>query len=199
MSQIKNNEEYFERSFRKLAFSNEGLRDTTFEECQFIDCDFSQTNFENCKFINCEFLRSNLSLVKLTNSKLFGVSFAESKLIGIDWTKAAWASYHVDFELKFYDCIMNDSSFFGLTLNALVLNNCKLHDVDFREGDFSQSLMNCCDFQFSQFLRTNVSYVDFSHSSSYVIDIFENQVKGAKFSRFEALGLLETLDIELVD
>ncbi|MBF4300672.1 pentapeptide repeat-containing protein, partial [Vibrio anguillarum] len=38
-----------------------------------------------------------------------------------------------------------------------------------------------------------------SESTAYSIDVLENNVKKAKFSRYEALSLLESLGIELVD
>ncbi|EKO3726303.1 pentapeptide repeat-containing protein, partial [Vibrio metschnikovii] len=122
-----------------------------------------------------------------------------SKLVGVDWTKATWPVYHSDFELSFKRCILNDSSFFGLTLNELVFDECKLHDVDFREGNFARSTMTYSDFSHSLFMRTNLQGVDFSESTAYSIDVLENNVKKAKFSRYEALSLLESLGIELVD
>ena len=65
-----------------------------------------------------------------------------------------------------------------------------------------------------QFQSANFTYTDFSHSlfgrtqllrrisaepSNYDIDIFNNKIKGAKFSRDEAIRLLNCLDIELMD
>lgn len=199
MELFKSNEEYFDVSFNKLELAGIHGKNIEFEECQFSDCDFSNAKFQNCKFVNCEFERCNLSLLDLANSRLFGVTFQDSKLVGVDWTKATWPVYHIDFELKFYRCILTDSSLFGLTLNELVLDECKLHDVDFREGDFTGSTMSHCDFTHSLFMRTNLQQVDFTESSNYAIDVLENQVKGAKFSRYEALNLLEYLGIELVD
>lgn len=199
MKTINNSEQYFEIAFEKLLVPNGHYKDCEFEECQFSDCDFSGTTFEKCKFLNCLFERCNLSLVGFLHSRLFDVKYQDSKLVGIDWTRADWAAYHLDFELSFQRCILNDSSFFGLTLNNLVLDECKLHDVDFREGDFRDSSMTYSDFAHSIFMRTNLQRVDFSESTGFAINVLENQVKEAKFSRYEALSLLESLGIELVD
>ncbi|NAW91028.1 MULTISPECIES: pentapeptide repeat-containing protein [unclassified Vibrio] len=199
MIDLKNNEQYFDVSFEKLSSPDEKYSDVEFEDCQFSDCDFSAVKFQKCKFTNCTFERCNLSLVDFTNSKLFELKFQDSKLVGVDWTKATWPVYHSDFELSFKRCILNDSSFFGLTLNELVLDECKLHDVDFREGNFAGSIMIYSDFSHSLFMRTNLQGVDFSESTAYSIDVLENNVKKAKFSRYEALILLESLGIELVD
>ncbi|MDO8862726.1 pentapeptide repeat-containing protein [Haliea sp. E1-2-M8] len=199
MTSIKDCEQYFEASFEKLELPEKHYEDIEFEECRFFDCNFSQTAFRNCKFTNCEFVRCNLSSMDLPNTRLFGVTFKETKLIGVDWAKANWPVFHLDFELDFDRCIMNDSSFFGLTLNELMLVECKLHDVDFREGNFAGSAMTYCDFTQSLFTRTNLRNVDFSESTGYAINVLNNEVEGARFSRHEALSLLESLGIVLVD
>ncbi|MDN3611436.1 pentapeptide repeat-containing protein [Vibrio ostreicida] len=199
MEQLDSHQHYLEASFESLLLQGTQLSGIEFEDCHFSDCNFSQSTFYGCRFTNCTFERCNLSVVNLSNSKLFDVRFKDSKLVGVDWTKAAWPVYHSDFELTFTRCILNDGSFFGLTLNELVFDECKLHDVDFREGDYSGSSMTYCDFKHSLFMRTNLSGVDFSDSTSYAIDVLENKVKRAKFSRDEALYLLESLGIELVD
>tara|TARA_R110002111_G_C6004265_1_gene373593 strand:- start:7724 stop:7849 length:126 start_codon:yes stop_codon:yes gene_type:complete len=40
--------------------------------------------------------------------------------------------------------------------------------------------------------------VDFTESTGFGIDVLENKLARAKFTRFEALSLLESLSIELV-
>ncbi|EKO3722748.1 pentapeptide repeat-containing protein, partial [Vibrio metschnikovii] len=115
MTDLKNNEQYFDVSFEKIATPEQQYTDVEFEDCQFSDCDFSSVKFHRCKFTNCTFERCNLSLVDFANSKLFELKFQDSKLVGVDWTKATWPVYHSDFELSFKRCILNDSSFFGLT------------------------------------------------------------------------------------
>lgn len=199
MKSFDDGEQYVDVSFKNLELSEERYKDIEFEGCRFLDCNFSEVTFQNCKFFNCQFERCNLSLMDLSGSRLFGVTFQESKLVGVNWTKATWAIYHVDFELSFHKCILNDASFFGLTLNELNFDECKLHDVDFREGNFDGSSMTYCDFTRSLFMGTGLQRVDFSESSGYAINVLENEVKGARFSRYEALNLLECLDIELVD
>ncbi len=199
MNHFTSGEEYYDVTFSKLEQPEQQYQRIEFEECLFVDCDFSGAKFLNCKFLNCEFQRCNLSIVNVANSQFFGITWNESKLVGIDWTRAQWPVYHLDFELRFQRCILNDSSFFSLTLHELHLEECKLHDVDFREGNFQNSSMTYCDFSYSQFMRTNLQHVDFTESTDYAINVLENAVKGAKFSRYEALNLLECLGIELVD
>lgn len=199
MKNLSDGERYLDLCFEALELAGEHFRNIEFEECRFSNCNFTEARFQDCKFYDCRFEGCNLSLIELTGSRLFGVTFQESKLVGVNWTKADWAVYHVDFELAFRNCILNDASFFGLTLNDLILSECKLCDADFREGNFDGSTMTYCDFTRSLFLDTSLLRADFSDSSGYAINVLENHVKGARFSRYEALNLLECLDIELVD
>ncbi|PKH01053.1 hypothetical protein CXF72_19160 [Psychromonas sp. MB-3u-54] len=199
MVKIESNEQYLDESFDKQVLLSLEIFGSEFEDCEFNDCDFSSAVFVRCKFLNCSFNRCNLSLIKVPQSHFFEVRFIESKLLGVDWTMAYWPSFHLDSELKFSKCILNDSSFFGLTLNELKLEECKLHEVDLRDGDFSNSSMTYCDFTNSLFMHTNLQNVDFSESSNFNIDVLENKISKAKFSRYEALSLLSSLDIELVD
>lgn len=75
-----------------------------------------------------------------------------------------------------------------------MLEDCKAQHVDFREGDFSHA-----DFNRSFFTNCNLSSVNFSEAIGYDIDIQSNIIKSAKFSRFEAMRLLDNLEIELID
>jgi len=199
LNTIENKQQYFEESFKNLDLADWVCVGSEFEECVFVDCNFSGATFESCNFINCSFSRCQLSLISVPYTRFFTISFLECKLIGVDWTRATWSAYHKDFEMSFRQSILNDSSFFGLTLQGLVLDECKVHDVDFREGDFSHAVMTYSDFTHSLFMRSNLQSANFAEATQYSINVLENQVKGAKFSKHEAVYLLESLGIELLD
>ena len=80
-----------------------------------------------------------------------------------------------------------------------MVEECKAHNVDFREGNFSNSNFTYTDLSGSFFSNTTLSGTDFSEAINYDIDIYRNIIEKAKFSRFEAVRLLDSLDIELVD
>ncbi len=155
--------------------------------------------FNKCKFIDCHFTKCNLSVAKIKYTKFSGVSFDACKMVGIDWTTAAWPRFAISSPIKFHKCVLNDSSFFGLSLEEIVLDECKAHDVDFREGNFSEANFTFTDFTSSMFGGTNLSGANFTEATNYNIDIYYNVIKRAKFSRQEAVRLLNGLDIELVD
>ena len=81
----------------------------------------------------------------------------------------------------------------------MVIEECKAHDVDFREGDFGESNFTYTDFSNSLFNNTNLTGTDFTEAVNYNIDIYFNEIKRARFSRYEAVRLLNNLGIELVD
>ena len=196
---LQDNQQYYDQLFTELSLSDTTLVSIEFEQCDFSGCDFSATTFSHCKFINCAFNQCNLSLLKINYSQFLEIRFIDCKMIGIDWTQANWPKFTVNPELSFTRCILNDSSFFGLTIHELVLEECKVQEVDFRSGDFFNASMTYSDFHNSLFMRTNLQKVDFTESTNFSINVNENNLTKAKFSRFEALSLLESLGIELVD
>lgn len=191
--------EHFDQRFQHLDLSEICLENVTFEDCVFESCDFSQGQFINCRFTQCEFLSCHLSMVSCNKTRFYEVSFKECKLLGIDWTLVDWPSLSLAAPISFEKSVLNDSCFFGLALSELTLVGCRAFDVDFREADLSQSNFRDTDFTRSLFSNTNLSRADFTQAQHYNIDIQNNYVKQAKFSRYEAALLLEYLDIELVD
>ncbi|MCL1126252.1 pentapeptide repeat-containing protein [Shewanella surugensis] len=194
-----NNGEYFECIFDNVNVSPQHFSGMEFEECTFNDCDFNEATFKHCRFIHCHFNRCQMSVIKWLYTELFDVKFIECKLVGVDWTQADWPTFRLVPELIFKQCMLNGGSFFGLTLHEVVLDECKLHDVDFREGDFKHSKMINCDLSQSLFIRTQLQQVDFTDSVHFDINILNNSLTKATFSRLEAMSLLQGLDITLVD
>lgn len=196
---LEEKNEYWSENFNNLDFSGIEISSKEFEGCTFEKCDFTEVTFKRCNFVDCEFISCNLSLVKIEYSKFSDVCFRDSKLIGINWTKVTWPNFLFSSPIKFYKSIVNDCSFYGLSLQDLVLEECKAHNVDFREGDFSNANFTYTDLTGCFFVNTNLSGADFSEATDYDIDIYQNTITKAKFSRFEAVRLLDSLDIELVD
>ncbi|AOT10659.1 pentapeptide repeat-containing protein [Pseudoalteromonas luteoviolacea] len=195
---IHEHDELWSKTFDGEDFSTDEFISKEFENCTFIGCNFSETSFRSCKFVDCEFIKCNLSLAKMHYSQFSDVVFRDSKAIGIDWTKAAWPRLMLSAPIKFYDCILNDSSFYGLQLQGVVIERCVARGVDFRDGDFASASFKDSEFAGSMFSSTNLSATDFSNATGFDIDIFSNTINKAKFDRFEATRLLNCLEVELV-
>lgn len=195
----KEKHEFLSQNFTSLSLSSINITSKVFDDCTFKECNFSEAILNNNKFIDCHFIKCNLSNINIENSKFSGVFFDQCKVIGVDWTRATWLKLPLFSPVKFYKCIINDSSFFGLHLEEIVIEECKAHYVDFREGRFSDANFTHTDFLYSMFNETNLIGADFSEAINYAIDIHFNKIKRAKFCRYEAMNLLTSLDIELVD
>ncbi|MFT4822756.1 MAG: fluoroquinolone resistance protein [Halioglobus sp.] len=195
----KEESEFWSVKFENTDFSGIKISSKEFDGCTFEKCDFSEAIFDRCNFVDCDFMSCNLSNAKIEYSKYSDVCFRDSKLIGIDWTKVSWPKFLFGSPFKFYKSILNDCSFYGLSLHDLVLEECKAHNVDFREGDFRNSNFTYTDLSGSFFANTNLSGADFSEATDYDIDIYQSTIEKAKFTRFEAVRLLDSLKIELVD
>jgi fluoroquinolone resistance protein len=190
---------YLSKQLCELDYSSQTIQAKEFDNCTFRGCNFSETSFDRCKFVDCHFVQCNLSNINIDGCRFSDVTFEESKMIGVNWTKASWPGIVLHSPIKFYKCILNDSSFFGTHLQELMIEDCKAHDVDFREANLSEAVFTLTDFSSSLFNNTNLTYADFTDANNYTIDIYNNDIKGAKFCRVEAVSLLESLDIELVD
>jgi len=196
---IIDNLDVFAEKFEGVDLHGMKISKAEFEDCTFVSCDFSETFFFSCRFVECRFESCNLSLMKLTNTKMSDVEFVSCKMIGIDWTMADWKSLLNADPLRFRECILNDSNFFGLMLEGMVMKECRAKEVDFRNGSFLRADFKGSDFKEALFGNTHLEGADFTDTSNTVIDIRSNYLKGAIFSRYEALFLLETMGIVLVD
>lgn len=195
---IRDNMDTFAEKFEKINLCASTIKKAEFEECTFISCDFTETFFHSCRFIDCHFENCNLSLIKLTDSTLSACEFISCKMIGIDWSMCDWKSLLTNEPLHFVESILNDSNFFGVKLDSVVMKKCSLKDVDFRLGSFMNADFTFSDFKGAWFDKTKLEYANFTDTTNTQINLQNNQLKGAKFNRFEALYLLESMGIILV-
>ncbi len=195
---ITDNIDCFAEEFKNISLSGSKIQKAEFEACTFVSCDFSETFFSSCRFVECRFENCNLSLIKLTNTKMSDVSFVSCKMIGIDWTMGDWKSLLSADPIKFTECILNDSNFLGLTLEGIVMKECRAKEVDFRNASFQKANFSGTDFKGALFDNTHLEYANFTDAQNTLIDIRKNYLKGAIFSRYEALFLLEVMGITLV-
>jgi len=192
-------QDYYATRFSGLDLSRRTLTARTYEECVFTACSFSEATLAGCKLLDCGFVDCNLSLAKVTRTRFRGVTFTGCKLVGINWTSAAWQRLATAAPLEFRDCILNDGSFLGLALQELVVEHCKARDVDWREANLSGAKLCHTDLTHALFSGTTLSHADLTGAIGYDIDVLSNDVRHARFSRDEAVRLLLGLQIELAD
>lgn len=189
--------EFCEHTFSKLDNSGQTIQNKLFENCTFISCNFNGSTFLDCKFVECEFEQCNLSSIILSNTSFAAVVFANSKLLGINWATAKWPQIALSSLINFYACNISHSSFFGLKLAGINLQECKAHDVDFREADLSSSNFFATDLHQAIFMRTNLAAADFTDAINYNIDPTANNLKAAIFSFPDVINLLHHFSIKI--
>jgi fluoroquinolone resistance protein len=195
---VSDKKKFHNQEFINVSLLGKEVIEKEFDDCIFSACDFSETIFRNCQFFNCQFVNCNLSLLNTINSKFLEVEFQECKMLGIDWNKAYWRGLVLGSSLQFKKCLINSSSFYGLDQTGIIIEACQAHDVDFREANFSRANFSGTDLANSLFANTNLTEANFNLATNYDINININIIKGAKFCRYEAVRLLESLGIDLI-
>lgn len=163
-----------------------------FINCTFSSIDFSQANFSLAKFIDCHFSKCNFSNADLKSGTFRSPRFSHCKLLGINWTNLQTLALPV-----FDECLMDYCVFQGMNLVSSVFKDSSLKEVDFYECKLGKSSFGGSTLTSSNFNKSDLGQADFRYALKYEIDVRYTNVKKAKFSLPEALGLLAALDIEI--
>ena len=192
-----NQDAFYEMKFSNLKLEQVELKNKTFENCQFEKSCFNEAKLIACQFIDCDFISCNLSSVRLNHTSFSGAVFHESKLIGINWTEARWPYIKLTSPIQFHRSNISHSSFYALDLKEIIIEDCKAHDVDFREGDFSNGNFILTDFERSQFMHTKLVSANFVEAINYYINPNENDIRKGKFSMPDVINLLQGFELEI--
>lgn len=199
MNTILKDQDYYDQVFENVHLESGELISTRFSDCTFNRCSFGAALLRNCNFTNCTFLACDLSLAKLPGSSFSETNFKNSKLMGIDWTLGDWSTLGFGNTIGFAGCVINHSTFIGLSFKGIQMENCIAHEVDFRDADLSGAGFRGTDLAGSIFGNTNLSGADLREARNYEIDPGNNKIKQARFSMPEAMALLYSMDIEIIE
>jgi fluoroquinolone resistance protein len=190
---------YGDQVFEEVGLERGQLVSSEFYDCRFIRCSFVESVFRDCRFVDCVFYACDLSLLQVPNSAFASTRFEDSKLIGVNWTRADWAAARVGSPVSFLRCALSHSTFIGLGLRGVQIKDCLAVDVDFREADLSGADFSGTDLAQSIFGNTDLTQADLSRARNYHIHPGQNVLRQARFSLPEAMSLLYSMDIILVD
>jgi fluoroquinolone resistance protein len=188
--------EHTNLAFEGLNVQQKEVIANEFDKCVFKRCRFSETTFRKCRFLNCTFRNCDLNLMRVPGSSFIEAQFEDSKAIGVDWTEASWGFLS---SIRFLRCTVNYSIFTDLDLRKARIEGCVAEEVDFRGANLTGVNLSYTDFIGSFFKHTVLEQADFTHAKNYKIDVNMNRLKGAKFMLPEAISLLYSLDIVLVE
>lgn len=93
---------------------------------------------------------------------------------------------------------MNMGSFRGLSLKNIKFTANRVHEADFQDCDLTGIDASDTDFAGTLFHRCKFAKANFTSAYNYQIDPTNNDLKSAKFSLPEAVGLLIGFGIVLV-
>ena len=190
------NAEHMDQIFEDLIVNQEQILANEFYDCAFKRCRFNETAFQKCRFVNCSFSDCDLSLMRVPASSFTETEFQNSKIIGVDWTAASWGFLS---SMRFLECTINYSIFTDMDLQRISIEKCVAEEVDFRGADLTGVNLTFTDFFGSFFKHSVLERADFTHARNYQIDVNLNKIKGAKFMLPEAISLLRSLDINLLE
>ncbi len=191
--------EYYDHKFMHLIHENQIIEAMEFHDCVFIHCSFRESTFKRCKFTNCRFEECNLSLAMFDETVISRAHFQNSQMVGVNWARADWSGRSLIKPFDFHQCVLNYSIFMGLELKEVELVGCLAKEVDFSDANLASSDCSDTDFSGSRFSNTDLTEADFSQATNYQIDATQNTLKKTRFSLPEAISLLRSLDIELVE
>ena len=187
--------EFYNKTFKGLnSNNNRSIHLKEFYDCTFKNCACIENDFIGCRFVDCVFEECDLSIVKVKRCVFRGVTFKDTKIIGVNWTESA-----IPVSVDFFDSVISYCNFMGLNLKGIRIIRCTAKEVNFVETNLTQASCKFTDFSGSQFLNTNLTRADFSDAKNYSISPDSNLLKKTKFSLPEAVSLLQNLDIVLTD
>lgn len=182
-----------DETVKELNASGSDLSDRVFRDCMFIECDFSEAKLSKSRFSECTFKSCNFSNTWLADTRFSEVEFIECKLAGLDFASCN----QLLFSINLLRCVATYCSFREVSLAGQSLAKSELLDCTFENTDLQRADLSGVSLRGSTFERTNLEYADFRGAVEFDIDPLENRLKGAVFSKTEALALLRTFGIVL--
>ncbi len=197
---LTSHETYSGITFKRLGLTHEVVRGAEFSECKFVRCDFSETAFQNCRFIECAFEDCTMKMTKVEGTTFARARFSRCNLLGINWTDANWSEWATKISsIAFDHCDLKYAVFLGLKLKGLTMKDCNAAEANFAEADLTEADFEGTDLAGAIFLSTDLTRANFAGAKHYTLNLNDNRSKGARFSLPEALRLLFSLDIVIVD
>lgn len=166
------------------------------KECKhvtFTKVNFSYATFVDCFFESCSFIGCDLTVMKPQYSSFEKTTFVDSRVTGVDWTTTG-----LSFSASFTKCNLNYSSFMGMSLKNMTIEDCIAKEVAFQEANLQGASFTNTDLTDSFFLRTNLIHTDLSTARGYTINPEDNIIKQTKFSLDAAIAYLQTKGIDVV-
>ena len=168
------------------------------EDVRIARCALPRLALDGSELFACTFTDCDLSMLSLLDTSLREVRFVGCRLVGIDWTVAAWPSISSGDTVVFERCTLDVGTFADLDLRDTAFTGSSAREVDFADAVLSGADLSGTDLTSANFNRTDLRGADLTGATNAAIDFSSNQVAGARFDVTGALALLAPLGIEIV-
>lgn len=182
-----------DKTFEKLNFTSQEIRNREFLRCKFKSCDFSSSNFNHNQFIDCEFVACNMAMLKLVGTTLSNVTFRDCKLLGVNFAE----SEDFLFSVHFVGGLLDFANFSSKKLPKTQFLNVSMKSVDFTRAKLQGSIFESCNLEGAVFNKTDLKDTDFYTAFGYIIDPELNNITKARFSLYGLAGLLTKYGIRI--
>lgn len=152
--------EYENELIARDAVWPEELAGVDFTDCTIVGAELRSARLRRCRFFDCRFERIDASAADWTDCTLRGVTFHDSKLLGINWTllqslaTTRWERSNLD-----------GASFQALELEHGEWVECSAREVDFSECQLKKAKFSGCQLEGANFNGADLTQADFSGSS----------------------------------
>jgi uncharacterized protein YjbI with pentapeptide repeats len=185
--------EYENELFGKDVLWPEELEGIDFTDCEIIGCELRSVRLRRCRFFDCRFERVDASAADLTDSTLRGVTFHDSKLLGINWTilqslsATSWERSNLD-----------GGSFQALALEQSEWLECSLREVDFSDCRLKKARFIGSILDGASFNGADLSFADFTRATGVSLNPQHVRLKGTLIEMDALLRLAADLGLKVV-
>ena len=187
-------------SFSGLRLEGEAISSGVVEDCLFTRCRFSNLEVKNLRVTGCRFVECSFSVLRPENLTCLDNTFEGCAISGIEWAALLDPRKRDMGFLPFgalSQCTLHYNVFFALDLGKFDFHGCDLTGSSFDECNLKGADFSGCVLKGVGFSHNDLREADFRGAGGYAFSPENNQVKGARFSLPEAVGLLAALGIVL--
>ena len=164
-------------TFSRLELEGDELTDKEFTHCVFRGLRASGSTWKRVRLEDCVFEDCDLTRAQFPATRLDGVMFRRSKLMGVDWS-----SIGSNPSLTFEECDLRYTSFVKLNLRKTGIRGCKALEAVFiachlGEADFSDTDLAGANFDDCELAKANLA----TAQNAFVLPA-KNRVKNARIS-----------------
>lgn len=179
---------YADRAFEDLSLDSADLAGKEFQRCVFRRCKLPASRWTEARLEDCTFEQCDLARIVPTKILLRGVTFNDSRLMGVDWSGIGTLP-----SVQFEKCDLRYSSFVKLKLRKTRFVGCIARETNFIDVDLTEADFTGTDATGSTVQGCVLVKANFTTTTGLFFDPRANQVKGVRISVETAVSFAQSL------